>query len=123
MWRLPRSTPARYNLGVRLCTPSLLAGFVCAASLVTAAEQVHPQRPRLEDAHSKLIDPLAPGEDVRVFVFVRRDCPIANRYAPELVRLEESFGVVSPTATSWNWTRTRSFWSSTFISGTTAARS
>ena len=35
----------------------------------------------------RTVDPLAPGDDVRVFVFVRRDCPIANRYAPELSRL------------------------------------
>ncbi len=38
-----------------------------------------------------ILDPLAPGDDLRVLVFVRRDCPIANRYAPELARLQESF--------------------------------
>lgn len=46
----------------------------------------------VEDASGALVDPLAPGEDVRVFVFVRRDCPIANRYAPELTRLAKAFG-------------------------------
>lgn len=30
--------------------------------------------------------------DVGVFVFVRADCPIANRYAPEISRLAEEYG-------------------------------
>ena len=33
------------------------------------------------------VDAIGAGDDVRVFVFVRRDCPIANRYAPDLRRL------------------------------------
>jgi hypothetical protein len=43
----------------------------------------------VEDPTGALVDPLAPGDDVRVFVFVRRDCPIANRYAPEIARLSD----------------------------------
>lgn len=38
-----------------------------------------------------LANPLEEGGDVRVFVFVRRDCPIANRYSPEIARLPASF--------------------------------
>src|SRR6266851_5372643 len=33
------------------------------------------------------IDPFAAKAKARVFVFVRTDCPISNRYAPELNRL------------------------------------
>jgi hypothetical protein len=38
------------------------------------------------------VDPLpAPGTGPAVLVFVRTDCPIANRYAPELRRLQDRF--------------------------------
>lgn len=38
------------------------------------------------------VDPLAVhGAKVLVFVFVRTDCPISNRYAPEMRRLQEKF--------------------------------
>lgn len=38
------------------------------------------------------VDPLpGPGAGPAVLVFVRTDCPIANRYAPELRRLREAF--------------------------------
>jgi hypothetical protein len=44
----------------------------------------------LESSSGARIDALGAGGDVRVFVFVRRDCPIANRYAPDLRRLAEA---------------------------------
>ena len=38
------------------------------------------------------VNPLAEGDPASsVFLFMRSDCPIANRYAPELRRLHESF--------------------------------
>jgi AhpC/TSA family protein len=38
------------------------------------------------------VDPLpGPGAGPAVLVFVRTDCPIANRYAPELRRLQDAF--------------------------------
>jgi len=38
------------------------------------------------------VDPLpAPGAGPAVLVFVRTDCPIANRYAPEMRRLQDRF--------------------------------
>jgi hypothetical protein len=46
---------------------------------------------RLENQDGQRVDPLGPGDDVRVFVFVRSDCPISNRYAPELERLRRQF--------------------------------
>jgi hypothetical protein len=39
----------------------------------------------------KAIDPFAAAAKVRVFVFVRTDCPISNRYAPELRRMSKEF--------------------------------
>ena len=39
----------------------------------------------------KAVDPFAAPAKVRIFVFVRTDCPISNRYAPVLKRLSEEF--------------------------------
>ena len=48
---------------------------------------------RVLDLDGRLIDPLAPAPGVRatVFVFITTDCPIANRYAPEIQRLTAIF--------------------------------
>jgi AhpC/TSA family len=43
------------------------------------------------DLDGKAADPFAAAAKVRVFVFVRTDCPISNRYAPELKRLSDEF--------------------------------
>jgi thiol-disulfide isomerase/thioredoxin len=39
----------------------------------------------------KPVDPFALAAEVRVFIFVRTDCPVSNRYAPELKRLSGEF--------------------------------
>ncbi len=58
-----------------------------AASLGLGAES-----PILSDLDGRAIDPLAAADvEATVFVFVRTDCPISNRYAPEVRRLRESF--------------------------------
>jgi hypothetical protein len=36
-------------------------------------------------------DPFAKPAPARVLIFVRTDCPITNRYAPELARLAQEF--------------------------------
>lgn len=42
------------------------------------------------DGH--IVDPFAPGDDKAiVLVFIRTDCPISNRYAPELRRIGAKF--------------------------------
>jgi hypothetical protein len=46
---------------------------------------------QLENQDGQQVNPLDSGDDIRVFVFVRRDCPISNRYAPELERLRRQF--------------------------------
>jgi len=48
---------------------------------------------RVPDLDGRLVDPLAPAPGVRatVFVFITTDCPIANRYAPEIQRLTSIF--------------------------------
>jgi hypothetical protein len=43
------------------------------------------------DLAGKPRDPFAAPAQARVFVFMRTDCPITNRYAPELRRLSDLF--------------------------------
>lgn len=75
---LSRRTP----LGVILA----LLGLVAAGCGPPAARQVE-----LVDLHGVLRNPLAGSQRATVLVFVRADCPISNRYAPELARLHETF--------------------------------
>jgi hypothetical protein len=45
-----------------------------------------------EDLDGRSLDPLAASQgEVAVLVFVRRDCPISNRYAPTLHELHDQF--------------------------------
>ena len=43
------------------------------------------------DLAGKIADPFASAARARVFLFVRTDCPITNRYAPELQRISKEF--------------------------------
>src|SRR6202521_3151199 len=49
---------------------------------------------RLPDLDNRLVDPFQTAADTKaiVFVFISVDCPISNRYAPEIQRLTEKFG-------------------------------
>jgi hypothetical protein len=47
---------------------------------------------RLPDLNGKPVEPLrASSAKAVVFIFTRTDCPISNRYAPEVRRLSEKF--------------------------------
>jgi hypothetical protein len=46
---------------------------------------------RVEDLRGNPSDPLSNGGKVHVLLFVRTDCPITNRYAPELRRVADRF--------------------------------
>lgn len=45
----------------------------------------------VEDLSGQPLDPLANGNRANVLLFVRTDCPIGNRYAPEIHRLRARF--------------------------------
>lgn len=68
-----RSVPAvsAFLLGIGVCSTSLAAAVL--------------------DLGSNPVDPFAHPARARIFVFVRSDCPITNRYAPELDRLAHEF--------------------------------
>ena len=48
---------------------------------------------RVSDLDGRPIDPLAPAPGLRatVFLFISTDCPIANRYAPDIQHLARTF--------------------------------
>src|SRR3954453_13537606 len=50
-----------------------------------------PAGQKLHDLHGKLVDPFSSNARARVFLFVRTDCPITNRYAPELQKIAAQF--------------------------------
>ncbi|MGH9582443.1 MAG: redoxin domain-containing protein [Bryobacteraceae bacterium] len=72
---LPRFSRARNVLALAV---------VCTASLAAAANGPL-------DLSGKPADPFQGKARARVFLFVRTDCPITNRYAPELRRIAAEF--------------------------------
>jgi len=64
--------------------------FFAAAVLALAATTPV----RVVDLENRAVDPfqVAPGAKAVVFVFTTTDCPISNRYAPEIRRIVEQYG-------------------------------
>ena len=68
-----------------------MALFVALTAVATPDEAPHTSL-YLLDLAGRRVEPLqAVGAKVTVFVFARTDCPISNRYAPELQRLHRRF--------------------------------
>jgi hypothetical protein len=65
-----------------------LAVYVLAASVASAATV---------DLAGNARDPFDSAGKTQVFLFIRSDCPITNRYAPEMRRLAQGF----PDVTFW----------------------
>ena len=65
------------------------AGVVMAASVLAAAASVWAQEVR--DLSGAAMDPFARDGAATVLVFVATDCPISNRYAPEIGRVAARF--------------------------------
>ena len=64
-------------------------------TLLVASAQASAQVPtRVLDLSGRAVNPLVvePGSVATVLVFTTTDCPISNRYAPEIQRLESRFG-------------------------------
>ncbi len=57
-----------------------------------AAEVAAPAKPTAVDLAGAPVDPFASDAKAIVLVFLGRDCPISNRYAPELARIREASG-------------------------------
>ena len=71
----------------------VLSGLLLAAAAAGGTPPgVTPPRLALLDLDGRPVHPLeTSGAPVTVFVFTRTDCPVSNRYAPELKRLHERF--------------------------------
>jgi AhpC/TSA family protein len=63
-----------------------VAALFALSALLTAAPGDGPL-----DLSGKPVDPFAGSARARIFLFVRTDCPITNRYAPELQRIASEF--------------------------------
>jgi peroxiredoxin len=69
-----------------------LSGLLLAAAAAAPQGRAAPVGPALIDLDGRPANPLdTRSVPFTVFVFTRTDCPISNRYAPELRRLHERF--------------------------------
>jgi hypothetical protein len=69
----------------------LIAGVL--AGLVLCGPAARAGQVRLLDLENRTVDPLHPAPETKatVLLFVTTDCPISNRYAPEVARLFKAF--------------------------------
>jgi hypothetical protein len=75
----------------RMKSVLLLLLLVSVATIVASAQQPTTQL-RLFDLNGRRVEPFEGGQiKAQVFIFVRTDCPISNRYAPEIQRLYQKF--------------------------------
>jgi hypothetical protein len=67
--------------------------LACSAEPVPgeAAKDSAVSESSVRDLAGKIVDPLAGNGRADLLLFVRTDCPISNRYAPELGRIVERF--------------------------------
>lgn len=79
------------RLGARLI--STLAGVSLLTLTAQAAGAARQPSIKVESLEGRAVEPLklAPGVKAAVFVFVSVECPISNRYAPEVRRLYQAF--------------------------------
>ena len=69
-----------------MATGRSIAALAAFVALGSAAAGNHPL-----DLNGRPLDPFADAARARVLLFVRTDCPITNRYAPELQRIASEF--------------------------------
>ena len=70
----------------------LLASVLLLPAIPVPGAQESAARLRLPNLAGQEVEVFPPGEDkAAVFIFVATDCPISNRYAPEVRRLYEKF--------------------------------
>ena len=69
---------------------SALAALLLATALGGCGENA--ERPSaVVDLSGRVVDPLDSAAPIVLLIFTRTDCPISNRYAPEVRRLTEKF--------------------------------
>jgi hypothetical protein len=74
-----------------------LASLASLACVLACAPEPQPEpaaaqdQASVQDLAGQIVDPLTSNERADLLLFVRTDCPISNRYAPELARIVERF--------------------------------
>jgi hypothetical protein len=69
----------------------LLYTALCLAWVATNCSAAAIPTPDVADLSKHAADPFTSAETVQVLLFVRSDCPISKRYAPELQRISREF--------------------------------
>jgi len=97
-WRRYGLSPTRENLGAapqpRGLRPGvmLLVVFGLAALLVGAGVPGGASQPGPLDLSGSVLDPFERADtEAFVFIFTKSDCPISNRYAPEIRKIYEEY--------------------------------
>jgi|SRR5215475_6840859 len=76
----------------RLIGSLIVTAITVSMSVAVCGDKASLSQLRLFDLENKSVNPLADsGAKAVVFIFARADCPISNRYAPEVKRLSASF--------------------------------
>jgi tetratricopeptide (TPR) repeat protein len=70
-----------------------LASVACGVVTLLATAAAIQAQSRMVGLDGRSIDPFAPAQGIRAtaFIFTTTDCPIANRYAPEIIRLYDTY--------------------------------
>jgi Flp pilus assembly protein TadD len=73
----------------RMPRRSIIATLAAGVLVILLAPSAVYAQSSVVDLGGQTVDPLAPGDGVRAtaFIFTTTDCPVANRYAPEIRRL------------------------------------
>ena len=91
---------ARASLALLLLMAAVFCGWGCGRSAVRERSAV--SNLSLYDLSDRPLNPFADTKArTLVFVFVAVDCPISNRYAPELKRLHARFGAGRDSMQFW----------------------
>src|SRR5262245_16673398 len=72
--------------------PLLILLFVFTLTLPAQQPEKVTAQPTIKDLKERALSPFQPdGSSATVFIFLMKDCPISNRYAPEIMRLARDY--------------------------------
>jgi Redoxin len=87
-----RARMARRGHAFRICRLLLILSTAVAAGFFSSLAQSTAAQASAVDLTGSPVDPLKSSQGkVVVLVFVRTDCPVSNRYAPEIQRLSAQY--------------------------------
>ena len=79
---------------------ALVGALICLAAVFGRAQKNDFTQVKARDLSGRQVQPLAKSDaKAVVFIFIQTDCPLSNRYAPEIKRLYEKYN--SANVTFW----------------------